>query len=137
MRTRFAVGPVLVLVLSALTEAGQAPPAQKVPPALAKGRLDAARKTYEMLWIRHRNATAMDPEKLYVWSRRWMEAQQTLNTDKDKQMEAVQAHLDRMKKVEEFFMRLVKTGQGSSTDHTAAEYYRIEAEIWLAQAKDR
>src|SRR5262245_36236919 len=103
------IRPGLVLALAVGPwglSAAPAPAGPKVPPQLAKARRDAARKAYEMHWVRLRTDTSADPEKLYTWSRRWMEAEQALREEKATERAAVQAHLDRMKQLEEFFARL-------------------------------
>lgn len=119
-----------------ILSAAPAPAAPKVPPQLAKARLDAARKAYESYWLRLRNLGNVAPEPVYVWSRRWMEAQQATG-EKDAERAAVQAHLDRMKELEKIFGKVALVGQGTQADASATQYYRIEAEIWLSQAKGK
>ena len=114
----------------------QAPAGQKVPPQLAKARLDAARQAYEGYWRRLRSDRGGDPEKCYSWSRRWMEAQQALGAGKAAE-QAAQAHLERMKELEKLLAALARTGQGTQADADAAQYYRVEAEIWLSQVKGK
>lgn len=113
------------------------PSAPKVPPALAKERLDTARKTYEGYWLRLRNRQSVGPETIYTWSLRWLRAQQALGAGKAGKPVALQAHLDRMKDLEKLWEAYARTGQGSQTDADAAQYFRIEAEIWLAQVKGK
>jgi len=117
--------------------AAPAPPDPKVPAPLAKKRLDAARKTFEGYLRMFRNKGSPDPEKLYVWSRRLMEAEQALGDDKSTARAAVQAHLDRMKELERICADFARAQQGLQVDAEAARYYRIEAEIWLSQTKGK
>jgi RND family efflux transporter MFP subunit len=105
---------------------------------LTQARLEAARKTYEMLLQRYKNATdRLDTEKMYQWSRRWMEAGRDLASKQDERVAAVQAHLDRMKDLERLATALSKAGQGLMSDVSAAEFYRTEAELWLAREKGK
>jgi hypothetical protein len=117
--------------------AAPAPPAPKVPPELARERLDSARKAYEGVWLRLRNVHNVSPETIYLWSRRWMEAQQALDGNKDAERATIQSHLDRMKELERSFATAVRAGQASQVDADAARYYRAEAAIWLSQVKGK
>ena len=103
----------------------------------AKERLEAARKVYEGIFQRARidpNA-ALDPDKLALWSRRWMEAERELGDTKEQKIAAVQGHLDRMKKLEGTVKQMLQARLVSPIEVAAQEYYRLEAEQWLAQAK--
>jgi hypothetical protein len=50
---------------------------------------------------------------------------------------ASEEHLDRMKKLEALVKKVRGLGFGRSSDVGASEYYRIEAEYWLAEARSR
>ena len=105
----------------------------------AKGRLEAARKVYEGLFQRARidpNA-ALDPDKLALWSRRWMEAERELGDTKEDKIAAAQGHLDRMKKLEGTVTDLHKRGMAAAHEVAAQEYHRLEAEQGLAQAQGK
>ena len=137
MRTHRAVALGLVCLLSAASF-GAPPDPTKVPPELAKARLAAIRKVYEGYWKRLQvEGGKFDPEFVYRWSVRWMEAQREASTDKAGQVAAAQDHLDRMKKFEKILQASVKTGGTSQAEAAAGEFYRIEAEIALARAKGR
>ncbi len=139
MTLRVALVLGLVLVPSGLSAAPE-PPGPKVPAQPAKERVDAARKAFEGYWrmLRHgTGGTRGDPETIYVWSRRWMEAQQALSNDKAATRAAVHAHLDRMKELEKVFASLARAQQGTQADADAGRYYRAEAEVWLSQVKGK
>jgi hypothetical protein len=133
MTTRMlAVG--LVLGLAALTFIARADDKTKEN---AKGRLEAARKVYEGISQRARidpNAS-LDPDKLALWSRRWMEAERDLGDTKEEKIAAVQGHLDRMKKLEGLVKAMRQSALVTPMEVAAQEYYRLEAEQWLTQAR--
>lgn len=132
MRVRFGL---LVGMLLAASAGAAAQDPTKVPPELAKARLDAARKTYEMKWRRIRGGGGGDPESLYAWSRRWRDAQVALEADKEGRLAAFRAHLNRMEQTAKLFAAHAKAGQGRQEDAEAAEYCRIQAAIDLARIK--
>ncbi len=68
-RTRIVLGLVLLggLMSRPLTAAEALPP-------LAEAKLKGARAAYEAA-LKAFHAGKCDPEKVYLWSRRWMEAQ--------------------------------------------------------------
>jgi hypothetical protein len=109
--------------------------------ANAKARVEAARKVYQGMLERQKQVPgAFDAEKLYRWSRRWMEAQQDVSATKKNQVAAIEAHLDRMKRVEKTVKDLIKAGATSDLapfEAKAAEFYRLEAEKWLRKAKGK
>jgi hypothetical protein len=74
-------------------------------------------------------------EFLYRWSRRWLEAELAVDKAKNKQIAAHAAHLDRMKGLEAIRQAELKGGQAVKFEVAAVEYFRIEAEQWLAKAK--
>jgi hypothetical protein len=104
--------------------------------ANAKARLAAARKVYEGMLVRRKvdPAESLGSEKLYLWSRRWMEAQRELADKKEDKVAAVQGHLDRMKEMEAVVKQMRDRKIASEADVAAQEFYRLEAEQWLAQA---
>src|SRR5262245_48360068 len=104
----------LVLGLMAVfaAEGAAGPPG---PAALARARLDAARRAYDG-YARFTYEQSGDPEKAYTWSRRWMEAQQALGGDRAARRAALQAHLDRMRNMERFLTEIARTGQGGQAD---------------------
>ncbi len=102
---------------------------------LKKNLVEAAKKTYEMDLKRFQALQLADPQSLCQWSRRWLDARLDLARGKDERLTAYREHLDRMRTVERMAKSYYMTGQGRMSDATGAEYCRIQAEIWLAQAK--
>jgi hypothetical protein len=107
--------------------------------ANARARMEAAHKVYDGMLSRLSvdPGFPVDPDRFYRWSRRWLEAERELSAKKEDQITAVEQHLDRVKKVEALVKRLAAGNLLSPVDVTAAEYYRLEAEQWLAQAKGK
>jgi hypothetical protein len=113
----------------------------------ARARAEAARKVYETMLLawqeeppgpRHELSLPRDLESFYRWSRRWAEAESESAAGKDGRVAAAGAHLDRMKKWEQFLRQLRKKGGlVSGSDVAAAEFFRLEAESWLEKEKAR
>ncbi|HEV3163699.1 MAG TPA: sigma-70 family RNA polymerase sigma factor, partial [Isosphaeraceae bacterium] len=101
--------------------------------SLAAARLKAAEHAYE--------STKSDFEvgrvtldRVTAMSRLWLDAQREANPKPAEQIAAFQAHLDRMRQIEKKERAELEVGRGTTTDVSEAEYYRREAELWLAQA---
>jgi hypothetical protein len=103
---------------------------------LAKQLRDAARTTYETTWTNYREGR-VPGELVYRWSRRWLKAERQLSDKPADQLAAFQAHRDRMQKLEALVERVHRAGQTTVDEVSAAEYYRVEADLWLAQARER
>jgi hypothetical protein len=105
----------------------------------AKARMEAARKTFQAI-LERRNfdvSAAWDGEKLYRWSRRWMEGEQAVRIDKTGRIASAEAHLQRMKELEALVKRIRKAGMLSLEDVSAQEFFRLEAERSLMLAKGK
>jgi hypothetical protein len=116
------------------------PPAANSKIANARARAEAAAKVYKgILERRQVDASAVtDPDRLYQWSQRWMEAEQELSDKKDDRIRAAEAHLDRMKKVETTLTGLLKKAHTVTPgDAAAATFFRLEAERTLANLKEK
>jgi hypothetical protein len=125
---------VLAMVIgSALAVAAPAPEESKIPPELVKAKMEAARKTYERTW--EVEGGSVDVEHVYQWSRRWLEAERQLSDKKSDRSAAAQGHLDRMKALQKRAGDLHKTISISMQQLSATEFYRVEAEIWVLEAK--
>jgi hypothetical protein len=108
--------------------------------ANAKARLEAAKKVYEDLSKRMEADPArypLDFDKLCTWSVRWMEAQRDASGDADAKAKAVQDHLARVKDVGELAKYLAKTGVTVGYDIAITDFYRLEAERMVAEAKKK
>jgi hypothetical protein len=101
---------------------------------LAKARLEAAEKTYEALL--KRDTPYLLGEEFYSWSKRILEAQRELASDKAELKTALKAHLERMRQVEKLVQQFADTLKSNfDFEHIpAATYYRVEAELWLEKA---
>ena len=56
-----------------------------------------------------------------------------MTEDPARRLTALEEHLDRMKKLEALIKKVRRLGFGRSYDVGASEYYRLEAEFWLAR----
>ena len=74
------------------------------------------------------------PEDVYIWSVRWLQAQRELSAKPEDQIAALEAHLKRMvelkKQIEMLSRDLMPLPRVDE-----AEWYRLEAQLWLAKAK--
>lgn len=108
------------------------------PTASAKARRDAAKEVYEGAWQRH----LQEPERVpgdvvyfHDWSVRWLQAERDLGPTKAEQIAALEGHLKRMQFWKEFLHGEFKDGQIPKYSLSAAEFFRLEAEDWLAAAR--
>jgi hypothetical protein len=122
------IGLAVVSIVRAVPDQPGAAPLAK----LAETKSRAAREAFEIA-----NAESIDREKMYRWSVRWLDAEKAVKPAKADQIAALQAHVERMKNVEEDCHVAFKKGLGAKFDVVAATFYRTEAEIWLAEAKAR
>jgi len=112
---------------------GQEP--RKQPP-LAEARYNAAVKQFDLIWSYYKQSR-VESFDVYVWSRLLLDAKKGVSDRPDKQIAGFEEHLDRMKRLETLVKKVRRLGFGRSSDVGASEYYRIEAECWLAEAKSR
>ena len=130
--------PMFGLVIFVLAPAP--PPAANPQEHLApaKAKLDAVRRVHQLkaeMRKRGEAGVAEVPEQDYVWSRRLLEAERDAGGKMHDDHDALDAHLDRMKQLEALVKQSHRVGEASALHVAAAEYYRLEAEFWLAQAK--
>jgi hypothetical protein len=128
--------PLLLLGVLAAGPAGAAPDQETANTIarLALQRRDAARKTYQVLWLDYRERIASE-DALYRWSVRWLDAERELSDQRADQVAAYQGHFERMRDLERLIRRLRESAQTTIDEASAAEFYRTEAEMWLLQAK--
>jgi site-specific recombinase XerD len=134
MRVRSVVCPGMVFGLM-VALLGAAP--AKVSPELAKAKVAAARKTYEVIWKNNREGLVPFAELAYRWSKRWLEAELELGDKKEEQIAAHQAHKERMRELARVTRDRYRNRVNTIEETTATEFYIAEAEIWLEQAKNR
>jgi len=125
----------LLLAGASVAPVPQGQEARKQAP-LAEARYNAALKQFDLIWQYYQQSRVQSFD-VYVWSRLLMDARKEVSDRPDKQIAAFEEHLDRMKKLEALIKKVRRLGFGRSSDVGASEYYRIEAECWLAEAKSR
>ena len=126
---------VVTMVLAGFSIAPAAPNDRPKPSPLAEARYRSALKQFEITWSYYQQAR-IDSYQVYVWSRFVLESRRELNNQPTDRIVALKDHLDRMKKLEELILKVRRLGFGRSSDVGASEYYRLEAEHWLVQARD-
>lgn len=103
--------------------------------ALAEMRLAAARKMYEGAMERMRLGASVSNEYLYLWSRRWLDAERAVSRTAAERRDAAAGHLKRMQPLDDLAKRRVKVGDLSVAELPETEFYRVEAELWLAEER--
>ncbi len=106
----------------------------------ALARADAARRVYEGLLAPNTSATPTgkgnpstgpDYDQIYAWSLRWMQAAQDVSDKREDRISAVQAHVDRMRKLEDVVRAQREKQSASDADVAATQYFRLQAEADL------
>ena len=129
-------GLVLGLILAALAVApAPPPPARRKPSPLAEARYKAAVRQYEEIWTYYRQSRT-EAFPVYSWSLAVLSSQQELTENGAQELEALEGHLERMRKLDSLVKRVRRLGFGFSIDVGATEYYRIEAEYWVERMKE-
>jgi hypothetical protein len=130
---------VALLVGYPCSEVAKAAPVRedvKPPSELAKAKVTAAQTAYERFLALYENdPQSVDVEKIYVWSRRWMEAQSDLSERKEDRLAAAEAHFERMKRLETQANRNVESGKAKQESRFGVEFYRVEAQAWVMEKK--
>lgn len=101
---------------------------------LAEQRHRASQKQFDLVWQYYRQ-NRVDTFDVYLWSRLLLDARREAVAHPADRVAACQEHLDHMKDLEVLVKKIRRLGFGRSSDVGASEYWRIEAEYWLAQAK--
>jgi hypothetical protein len=104
--------------------------------ALAEARYSAAVKQYDLIW-QYYQQNRVSSFDVYVWSRLLLDATRARNSAPAAENAACAEHLDHMTKLEALVKKIRRLGFGRSSDVGASEYYRIEAECWLEEARSR
>ena len=104
------------------------------PLALAEARYRAARKQFDLIW-QYYQQSRVESFDVYVWSRLLLDAHRSVHNTPAERITALEEHLDHMVKLEVLIKKIRRLGFGRSSDVGASEYYRLEAEHWLAEAK--
>jgi hypothetical protein len=137
----FIPGVLLAIVAFAPAPPDPPPPPAAIAPdravalgALLQARHRAAQKQFDETWIYYKQART-DAFPVYVWSHFVLQTQFDLSDKTSDRITALEAHLDRMKRLDELLRKVRRLGFGQGIELGAAEYYRIEAEYWLAHAR--
>jgi hypothetical protein len=104
------------------------------PALLAEARYQAARKQFDLIW-QYYQQSRVESFDVYVWSRLLLDSRWPLSKAPADRIAALEEHLDHMVKLEALIRKIRRLGFGRSSDVGASEYYRLEAEYWLAEAK--
>ena len=89
-------------------------------------------KQYQETWAYYQQAR-IDSYQVYVWSKLILDCRREMTERPARRLTALEDHLDRMKKLEALIKKVRRLGFGRSYDVGASEYYRLEAEFWLAR----
>ena len=125
----------LLLAGALVAPVPQGQEARKQPP-LAEARYNAALKQFDLTW-QYYQQSRVESFAVYAWSRLLLDAKRDVSGRQADQIAAYEEHLDRMKKLETLIKKVRRLGFGRSSDVGASEYFRIEAEYWLAEAKSQ
>ena len=125
---------LLGLTLAAFSIAPGPPDTPRKPSALAEARYEAAVRQFGEVW-RYYREDRTDSFLTYYWSKIVLEAQQDLSDAPADRIAALEAHLGRIKRLEELVLKVRRLGFGYSIDVGATAYYRLEAELWLEEAR--
>jgi hypothetical protein len=129
------VGGIIVgLVATSLLRAGGDAP--KIALKLRQAKVQAAQQTYKVTWQNYKDGLAPPVELPYRWSCRLLQAEREVSDQKADQVAAFKAHWERMREMERIERELRRSRLNPINEVTAAEFYRIEAEIWLALVRD-
>jgi hypothetical protein len=105
------------------------------PQALLRQRLDAVRRAYKESYDLYREGRTRDVDRIYRWSKRWLEAEREVTTTQSEQIAALEGHWRRMKQLEDLMRNLSKAGVTAVVELAAVEYYRLDAEVALSKAR--
>lgn len=111
--------------------------------ALVQARVDAARRTYDeaVKWSQQTRRAGdlilvlAKSEDVAAWSLRWLDAQREISGKQEDQIAALEAHLKRLKELQQRVAEMNKAGLVPSLDVSAVEFHCTEAELWLAREK--
>src|SRR5947208_3396026 len=131
MKTRALVcaGIALALLVTAMLRAAPQPAPAKASEKLLKAKIDAARKTYEVVLKNHKEALIPFAELAYRWSRRWLEAELELLDRKPERTVAYTAHRDRMRELARVTRDRYRDRVTTIDEVTSTDYYNAEAMI--------
>jgi hypothetical protein len=130
-------GTIFGLLLVTFLRAAPEPTAAKASEKLIRAKVEAARRTYEVVWANNREALVPFVEVGYRWSRRWLEAELELSDQKAVRETAYQAHRDRMQKLSRITNDRYRARANTVEEVTATDFYFAESALWLEQARSK
>src|SRR5205807_1229122 len=99
--------------------------------------VEAAHKTFDVVWKNNREGLVPFAEVVYRWSKRWLKAELELSDKKADQAAAYQAHLERMRELTRITHERFRNRLNTIEEVSATEYYIAEANIWMEQARNK
>jgi hypothetical protein len=125
----------IVCVLLAFLLANSTPlTGQETLADFAKARLKAAEKAYRE-FVSSEIDGLRDYKMHYSLSKRLVEAQRDLDSSKENELRAFEAHYNRMVDLEKTIEKRIRGGYISPPARFEGQYYLIEARFWLEKAK--
>jgi hypothetical protein len=105
---------------------------------LREKRLRVAQDTFEGHWkLVRAGRQEGDMREVYDWSVRFLKAEQALAPTVGGKVRALVSHLKRMTELEAIAKLKYDAGALGHERYTATVFYRLEAEVWIAEAKER
>src|SRR5262245_6097653 len=121
--------PIATAAALVFAQSGHTPKtAWAAEPSLAEARVKAAKRGYDALFEPAKNGSGVwpSPEVVYLWSRRWLEAELDVADKPTSQRTAYREHRDRMNEIVERHRHLPSSAPASVSYQTSAEYFLAE-----------
>ena len=112
-------------------------PAGDARTSLKEARVNAARRAYQEAILLYREGRSRDVDRIYLWSQRWLAAQRGASGRTGDRVAACEAHWKRMQQLEDSVRKRYRAGVAAPIELAAVEFYRTEAELGLADAKEQ
>jgi hypothetical protein len=115
-----------------------APPGQSKPPPwqIAKEKMEAAQKACQAMAQQYVEGK-VTVEQVHLWSNRWMDAAKHVAHNRKEEIVAMEGHAERMRELEQAAKSRVEARQALPSDLPTAQYFRLDAELDVTQAKTR
>lgn len=125
----FVLALVAVVAAAAPTAATKSESSSRI----AKERLELANEANRVVQqLIQQNEIGRADEQSFRWSLRLMEAETDASKDQPERVAAVQRHLDRMKRMEEWLAAAFEQGEANSLDVFDVKWWRLDAERLVA-----
>jgi hypothetical protein len=103
--------------------------------AIAQERIEAATEGFRLTMEGYRQGLRSFDE-LGTWSRRQAEAALDSAIPAGKRTELLEQHVKQAREIERVAAQRHQAGMGGQDEAIGAKYLRLEAEIWLARARE-